>query len=185
MATAPCSIAQLWNIPLTVSQVIQELAKGIVRFDFECQIEGLACGNDTKILIENNERFSNRIHDSVSKFPSFMDVGELFSKHVETLAGAGSLPNSQSRCANLSKITSLYVPHLRSATQIDASAKAVQIAPAQIQPQAVGFFFSQKIKTGPKSEVPAVPCALKPLGLVRLRWLSAELFPLPIEHSLN
>jgi hypothetical protein len=93
--------AQLWNIPLTVSQVIQELAKGIVRFDFECQIEGLACGNDTKILIENNEGFSDRVHDSVSKFPSVLDVGELFSKHVETLAGAGSLPNSQSRCANL------------------------------------------------------------------------------------
>jgi hypothetical protein len=62
---------------------------------------------------------------------------------------------------------------------------AERIAPAQIQPQAVGFFFSQKIKTGPKSEVPAVPCALKPLGLVRLRWLSAELFLRPIEHSLN
>jgi hypothetical protein len=59
-------------------------------------------------------------------------------------------------------------------------------APGQIQPQAVGFFFSlKKIKIGPKSEVPAVPCALKRPGLVRLRWLSAELFPLPIEHSLN
>jgi hypothetical protein len=33
--------AQLWNIPLTVSQVVQELAKGIVRLDFECQIKGL------------------------------------------------------------------------------------------------------------------------------------------------
>jgi len=81
------------------------------------------------------------------------------------------------------KIASLYVPHLRSATQIDASAKAVQIAPAQ--PQAVGFFSQKKIKTGPKAEVPAVPCALKPLGLVRLRWLSAESFLRPIEHSLN
>jgi hypothetical protein len=79
-----------------------------------------------------------------------------------------------------------YAHYLRSATQIDAWAMAERIAPAQIQPQAVGFFFSQKkIKTGPKAEVPAVPCALKPLGLVRLRWLSAELFPLPIEHSLN
>jgi hypothetical protein len=83
--------AQLWNIPLTVSQVIQELAKGIVRFDFECQIEGLARCNDTKILIENNERFSDRVHDSVGEFQGVLDVGELFSKHVESLAGgAGS-----------------------------------------------------------------------------------------------
>jgi hypothetical protein len=83
-------------------------------------------------------------------------------------------------------ISADYVLHLRSAAQIDASAKAVWVAPAQIQPQTVGFLFSQKkIKIGPKSVVPAVPCALKPLGLVRLRWLSAELFPLLIEHSLN
>ena len=40
---------------MTVSKVIQELAYGMVGYDFECQIEGLACGNDTKFLIENNE----------------------------------------------------------------------------------------------------------------------------------
>src|ERR1700737_4411695 len=89
--------AKLRNIPLTVSQVIQKLALGMVGFDFECQIEGLARSNNTKILIENNERFSDGVQDSVSKFPGVRDVGELFSRHAKTLPRGGSLPNSQYR----------------------------------------------------------------------------------------
>ena len=50
---------KLRNIPLTVSEVIQEFALGVVGTDFECQIERSARGNDPKILIEHNERFSN------------------------------------------------------------------------------------------------------------------------------
>jgi hypothetical protein len=68
----------------------------MVGLDLEFQIEGLACGNDTKILIENDQRLSNRIHDGVRKYPGVLDVNELFSEHVETLSRGGSLPNSQS-----------------------------------------------------------------------------------------
>src|ERR1700730_4180800 len=89
--------AKLRNIPLTVSQVIQKLALGMVGFDFECQIEGLARSDNTKVLIENNERFSDGVQHSVCKFPGVRDVGKLFSKHVESLRGGGSLARSVGR----------------------------------------------------------------------------------------
>jgi hypothetical protein len=74
---------------------------------------------------------------------------------------------------------------LNCSSAIACEDKAVQIATAQIQRQAIGFSSQEKTKIGAKSEVPAVPCALKPLGLVRRPWPSAELFQLPIEHALN
>src|SRR5258707_1729630 len=91
---------KLRNIPLTVSEVIQEFALSVVGIDFECQIERSARSNDTKILIEHNERFSNRVDDSVRKYPGILDLGELFSEHVSEHSGhprrGGSQPNSQS-----------------------------------------------------------------------------------------
>src|ERR1700731_3936352 len=88
------------NIPLTVSEVIQKFALRVVGIDFERQIEGSARGNDTKLLIEHNERFSNRIDNSVRKCPSILDLGKLISEHVSEHGGhprrGGSLPNSQS-----------------------------------------------------------------------------------------
>src|SRR5580704_5165576 len=86
---------KLRNIPLTVSEVIQKFALRVVGIHFERQIERSARGNDTKLVIENNERFSNRIDNSVRKCPSILDRGELLSKHVTTSQG-GSLLNSQS-----------------------------------------------------------------------------------------
>ena len=84
---------KLRNIPLTVSEVIQEFALSVVGIDFERQIEGSARGNDTKILIEHNERFSNRVDDSVRKYPGILDLGNcflnMFLNMVGTLAGAG------------------------------------------------------------------------------------------------
>src|ERR1700730_14164229 len=73
---------KLRNIPLAVSEVIQEFALGLVGIDFECQIERSARSNNPKILIEHNERFSNRVDDSVRKYPGILDLGELFSEHV-------------------------------------------------------------------------------------------------------
>src|ERR1700726_4077172 len=91
---------KLRNIPLTVSEVIQEFALSVVGIDFERQIERSARGNDTKLLIEHNEWFSNRIDNSVRKDPSILDLGELFSEHVSEHGGHppgdGSQPNSQS-----------------------------------------------------------------------------------------
>src|SRR5258706_14877485 len=72
---------KLRNIPLTVSEVIQEFALRVVGIDFERQIEGSARGNDTKILIEHNERFSNRVDDNVRKRPGILDLVKLFSEH--------------------------------------------------------------------------------------------------------
>ena len=72
---------KLRNIPLTVSEVIQELALSGIGIDFERQIERSARGNDTKILIEHNERFSNRVDDRMRKYPGILDRGELFSEH--------------------------------------------------------------------------------------------------------
>src|ERR1700730_719496 len=74
--------AKLWNIPLTVSEVIQEFALSVVGVDFKRQIERSARSNDPKILIEHNERFSNRVDDSVRKYPGILDLGELLSEHV-------------------------------------------------------------------------------------------------------
>src|ERR1700686_5473371 len=91
---------KLRNIPLTVSEVIQEFALRVVGIDFERQIERSARGNDTKILIEHNERFSNRVDDSVRKCPGILDLGELFTEHVSEHGGhprRASLPNSQTR----------------------------------------------------------------------------------------
>ena len=73
---------KLRNIPLTVSEVIQEFALSVVGIDFECQVERSAGSNDPQILIEHNERFSNRIDDSARKYPGILDLGELFSEHV-------------------------------------------------------------------------------------------------------
>src|SRR5438270_9932889 len=95
--------AERRNIPLTISQVIQELALGVVGFDFESQIKRVVRSNDTKILIEDNDRFSDRLHDSMCKYPGVLDVGELFSKHVETLAEAASYRTLSPRAQPLPK----------------------------------------------------------------------------------
>src|ERR1700738_4045743 len=73
---------KLRNIPLTVSEVVQEFALSIVGIDFECQVEGSARSNDPKILIEHNERLSNRVDDRVRKCPGILDLGKLLSEHV-------------------------------------------------------------------------------------------------------
>src|ERR1700694_3994912 len=78
---------KLRNIPLTVSEVIQEFALSVVGIDFERQIERSARSNDPKILIEHNERFSNRVDDGVRKYPGILDLGELFSEHVSEHGG--------------------------------------------------------------------------------------------------
>jgi hypothetical protein len=70
--------------------------------DFEGQLEGLARGNDTKILIENDERLSNRVHDGMCKYPGVLDVGELLSEHGKTPRGREStelsVPGATNRC---------------------------------------------------------------------------------------
>src|ERR1700681_3065799 len=85
---------KLRNIPLTVSEVVQEFALRVVGIDFERQVERSARSNNPKILIEHDERFSNRIDDSVRKYPGILDLGELFSEHVsehgDTLVGRES-----------------------------------------------------------------------------------------------
>src|ERR1700686_4350775 len=73
---------KLRNIPLTVSEVVQEFALRVVGIDFERQVERSARSNNPKILIEHDERFSNRVDDSVRKYPGILDLGELFSEHV-------------------------------------------------------------------------------------------------------
>src|ERR1700694_3886524 len=78
---------KLRNVPLSVSEVIQEFSLSVVGIDFERQIERSARGNDTKLLIEHNKRFSNRINDSVRKCPSILDLGELFTEHVSEHGG--------------------------------------------------------------------------------------------------
>src|SRR5258705_9914460 len=90
---------KLRNIPLTVSEVIQEFTLSVVGIDFERQIERSARSNNPKILIEHNERFSNRVDDSVRKYPGILDLGELFSEHVSEHGGnprrGGRQPNSK------------------------------------------------------------------------------------------
>src|ERR1700680_2574315 len=68
---------KLRNIPLTVSEVIQEFALRVVGIDFERQIERSARSNDTKFLIEHNERFSNCVDDSVRKRPGIRSPVEI------------------------------------------------------------------------------------------------------------
>ena len=72
---------------MTVSEVIQKFALRVVGSDFERQIERSTRSNDPKILIEHNERFSNRVDDSVRKYPGILDLGELFSEHVSEHGG--------------------------------------------------------------------------------------------------
>ena len=67
---------ELRNIPLTVSEVIEKFALSVVGIDFERQIERSARSNDPQILIEDNERFSNRVDDSVRKYPGILDLRE-------------------------------------------------------------------------------------------------------------
>src|ERR1700674_3562614 len=75
------------NIPLTLPEVIQEFARSVVGIDFERQIERSARGNDPKILIEHNERLSNRVDDSVRKFPGILDLGELLPEQSTSVLG--------------------------------------------------------------------------------------------------
>jgi hypothetical protein len=119
---------------LTVSEVIQEFALSVVGIDFECQIERSARSNDPKILIEHNERFSNRVDDSVCKYPGILDLGELFSEHVSEhgghppRGGAGVYRTlSLGRAHPLPKIPLLYTHYVRSATQFDAWKRAKTI----------------------------------------------------------
>jgi hypothetical protein len=89
----------------------------MVRLDLECRIEGAARSNDTKILIENNERFSDRVHNGICKYPGVLDVGELLLEHVATLVGAGACRTLSPRRAHpLPKITRGYTYYVRSAT---------------------------------------------------------------------
>jgi hypothetical protein len=106
---------------LTVAEVIQKFALRVVGIDFERQIERSARGNDTKLLIEHNERFSNRIDNSVRKCPSILDRGELLSKHVTTSQG-GSLLNSQSPThPTTAEDSQAYTHYVGQTTQFDVS----------------------------------------------------------------
>ena len=69
----------------------------------ECQIKGLARSNDTKILVENNKRFTDGVDDCVCKGPGVLDVGELFLKHGGDPRGGRepaelSVPDAPNRC---------------------------------------------------------------------------------------
>ena len=84
---------------MAIAEVIQELALSGIGIDFERQIERFS-GTHLKILIEHNERFSNRVDDRMRKYPGILDLGELFSKHVTTLAGRESAELSVSNAPN-------------------------------------------------------------------------------------
>ena len=104
---------------------------GVVGIDFERQIERSARSNDPKILIEHNERFSNRVDDSMRKYPSIPDLGELFSEHVsehehgDTCVGARVCRTLSPRHAQpLPKMVSTIIIYVRSATQFGALKRA-------------------------------------------------------------
>src|ERR1700736_6136681 len=53
------------NVPLTLAQVVEELALGALTIDLECQIKRSARGYHPKVAVEHDQRLGDGIHDGL------------------------------------------------------------------------------------------------------------------------
>jgi len=67
--------ARLRNVPLTIAQRVKQLAFGSFGSNLECPIERAVCGDHAQVLVEHQDRFTNRIYDRLRKRARFFDLG--------------------------------------------------------------------------------------------------------------
>jgi hypothetical protein len=72
------------NVPLTIAQCVKEPVLGIDPGHFECQIKRAARSEDTQILVEDQKRLSDSIHDSLCQCPGLAIFSERLTvrRHV-------------------------------------------------------------------------------------------------------
>ena len=62
---------QFWDIPLFVSQIIDEMTQSILGFYLEKLIKRTPDGNNSQILIQNQKGFTDCINDTHGEFLGF------------------------------------------------------------------------------------------------------------------
>ena len=67
---------ELRDVPLAVAQRVDWTALNVLPVDLERQIERAARGDDLQVLIEDQERRADRIHDRLCERASIIDVHE-------------------------------------------------------------------------------------------------------------
>ena len=67
--------AKLRNVPVTIAQFVKQPAFGISGSNPECPIERAARSDHAQVLVEHQNRFTNRIYDRLRKRARFFDLG--------------------------------------------------------------------------------------------------------------
>ncbi len=67
--------AKLRNVPVTIAQLVKQPAFGIFGSNLECPIERAARGDHAQVLVEHQNRFTNRVYDRLCKRARFFDFG--------------------------------------------------------------------------------------------------------------
>ena len=74
---------KLWNVPLSVAQLVKTPALGVLRADLEDRIERAAGGYHAQVLVEHQNRLADGIDNGLGERTRIFDVGELFSEPVQ------------------------------------------------------------------------------------------------------
>jgi hypothetical protein len=64
------------DIPLAIAQPINRTTLNALTIYPECLMEGAVCGDNAQVLIENQERITDRIHDRLGERVRIIDVCE-------------------------------------------------------------------------------------------------------------
>ena len=93
--------AQGRNIPLAITQRVQQLALRFLPVDAECQVERAACRNDAQVLVEDQERLAHRINDGLRKRATILNVSKWHAPGhgFPFLTGGDAAGQSAKKCA--------------------------------------------------------------------------------------
>ena len=84
--------ARLRNVPLTIAQRVKQPAFGGFGSNLECPIERAVCGDHAQVLVEHQDRFTNRIYDRLRERARFFDLGY---KLIFGQVGLQAIPTTQ------------------------------------------------------------------------------------------
>jgi hypothetical protein len=67
---------KLGNIPLAIAQPVNRTTLNVLKMHPECLVESAVCGDDTQVLIEDQQRIADRIHDRLGERVPSIEVYE-------------------------------------------------------------------------------------------------------------
>ncbi len=85
---------KLGNIPLAIAQRVNRTILNVLTIHPECLMESAVCSDDTQVLIEDQERIADRIHDRLGERTHIIEVYEQLAVGPRTRLPVGSTLDS-------------------------------------------------------------------------------------------